>query len=252
MGFVLQAGCFCHTGKVRKNNEDNFCFRRKTLQEDNKGLKRPLGLYSFLHKPVILGVFDGIGGAMHGETASFITARTVAMTALPGKAPEQELEQLCLTANEHVHAATQMLMVRQMGSTLTMICFFKDRLYACNLGDSKIFRLSQGKLEQISVDHTDEKLLLERGIQRRPRLTQHIGVDPQELRLEPAISQWKLEKGDQYLICSDGLTDMVESQRIQTIMETEKNPKLCAKTLVQEALDNGGKDNTTVIVCKIK
>ena len=140
-----------------------------------------------------------------------------------------------------------------MGTTAAVLQFCKNGVYACNVGDSKIFRLHRDILLQISEDHTDAKFLAECGIyNRKPQLSQYIGISPDEMIIEPYIAKYKLCLTDQYLICSDGLTDMVSDTEICSIMKEESLAKECAEQLVKTALKYGGKDNVTVIVVKIK
>ena len=140
----------------------------------------------------------------------------------------------------------------RMGSTVVGLYFEKLFAYSFNLGDSKLFCLREKELVQISNDHTDEQYLNEKGIiNRKPRLTQHLGIDPAELQLEPCIKRFQYKRGDQYLLCSDGLTDMLKNSEIRELLLTEKNVKASVSRLIRQALERGGRDNVTVILCKI-
>ena len=251
MWFYLKAACLSNTGCIRSNNEDNFFFGGKHLPEKNDGLTKPLKYGRFLWKPHVAAVFDGMGGEQFGETASFVAAQGTKAAVISAENIPAQLEQLCLSLNEQVFEKAETLFTTHMGSTMAMLCFSRKRAYVCNLGDSRIFRYHLGVLEQISEDHTDEKTLRARGIKRKAQLTQHLGVDPQELRLVPHIAEMTLQRGDRYLICSDGLTDMVSQGRIRKILQENSKPAACAEALVEEARKNGGRDNITVIVCAV-
>jgi protein phosphatase len=120
------------------------------------------------------------------------------------------------------------------------------------LGDSRAYRYRQGEFMQLSVDHTDAAVIKERGItNRRPRLTQYLGIDQQELILEPAISKGEIHKGDWYLLCSDGVTDMLSNFEIADIIHRAKNAEQCVTQIINAALEKGGRDNITAIVCRI-
>ena len=123
--------------------------------------------------------------------------------------------------------------------------------YVANLGDSRAFRLRNGELLQLSADHTDAALLQGQGI-RKPRLTQHLGIWPEEMVLEPYIAKGEIQAGDRYLLCSDGLTDMVSNMEICTLMK--ETGSICHLTdrLVAKALEKGGRDNVTVLAAQIQ
>ena len=127
-----------------------------------------------------------------------------------------------------------------------------DRFYVCNLGDSPIFRLHGGKSQKIYEEHTNRELLEEYGIKGwTSSLTQCLGISEDELRLEPYIDKGNLHSGDQFLICSDGLTDMVSTEVISDIMQSAETQEECVNQLLFRALKNGGRDNITIMLCRI-
>ena len=136
-----------------------------------------------------------------------------------------------------------------MGTTLAVLYLKKNSLWVCNIGDSRIFRLRDHLMEQVSVDHTDEKEMKAAGISgRKPVLTQYVGIDPEVYVLEPYISWKKIRKKDVYLICSDGVTDMVPESDIREILDSQMKPKSMVEKLIHSALDGGGRDNITATV----
>lgn len=253
MSFTVHAACHCHTGRVRKNNEDNFLFGVLSLQERNAGLSTPLAMTFSTAERETLALFDGMGGENFGETASFRAARSL-FTSLQDRSEENE-ETFSLEAtrrmNQAVWDSARELGTSRMGATLAMLTFREDRVYACNLGDSRIFRLRQGKFHQLSLDHTDGEFLAAQGIHRRPHLTQHLGIDPEEMLIQPHVAPFRLQSGDWYVICSDGLTDMLEPKQIVELLWAADSPSHCAQLLLDAALEKGGRDNITVISCKV-
>ena len=252
--FTIDAACACHTGKVRKKNEDNFYFNGKHMEAVNRGLPQPASFHRYIEPGLCLAVFDGMGGENFGEVAAFTAARTLQEEAsrldssfLPSS---RFLEDLCQKMNAAVFDAAQELMTAHMGSTMVMFCFARDRVYLCNLGDSRAFWLHKRKLTQISHDHVD---ILPGDVarHRKPHLNQHLGIDPEELLIEPYIAKGDLVRGDQYLLCSDGITDMLTEQEICRIMTESRTAEGCVQALVDAALEKGGKDNITAIVCRI-
>ena len=131
--------------------------------------------------------------------------------------------------------------------------FHAGQVWICNLGDSRGYLLRGGKLLQISQDHTDAAFMQENGITgRKPYLTQYLGIDPDEMMIEPYIKSYYLQEGDTFLICSDGVTDMVEEQEICRILAHNEDVGDCVDLLIQAALDGGGKDNITAIVVRME
>ena len=159
------------------------------------------------------------------------------------------LTQFCLETNNKIVRTAYDLGTSNMGSTVAGYYLLDDRFWVCNMGDSKCYLYRDGVLAQMSEDHTDEAEMQKIGITgRKPMLTQYFGIDPNEMVLEPHIQSGYILSGDQLLICSDGLTDMVPEEEIKAILETSADPSLAVNKLVNAALDGGGKDNITVIV----
>ena len=100
------------------------------------------------------------------------------------------------------------------------IVFSENKVDICNVGDSRIYRLCKKKLVQISEDHTDAKMLAKQGaVNRKPRLTRCIGISKEEMTIEPYLEVENIENKDRYLICSDGLTDMVSEDEICRMLQ---------------------------------
>lgn len=257
MQYCIDAACCCSTGCKRRNNEDNFYFNGHILPQENNGLEKIItAQIEVMEKSVSFGVFDGMGGEEDGQVASYIAADIFkdkcTETYKYRSLPEGFLENAVTHMNNAVCQEAE-LRHCHMGTTAAILSFWKDEVYACNVGDSKIFRLHQDELLQISEDHTDAKFLAECGIHnRRPQLSQYIGISPDEMVIEPHIVKCELCLEDRYLICSDGLTDMVSAAEINSIMKKSSSAKDCAERLIESALGHGGKDNITVIVVKIK
>ena len=254
MAFTIHAACHCHPGYVRSNNEDNFFFDDLSLQERNMGLSAPLTLTATTEQRRILAVFDGMGGESNGETAAFVAAQAL-FAGLHGIDCDGDGDfsyEAAQQMNLEVWRTALSLHTDRMGATLAMLTFRDDHVYACNLGDSRIFRLREGKFHQLSQDHTDEAFIKAQGIVRRPRLTQFLGMNPEEFQAEPYVSGFFVQPGDRYLICSDGLTDMLDPGAIVEAILGAESPAQCAQRLVDAALEKGGRDNVTVIVCTVE
>ena len=257
MAFKIQAACGCNIGRRRTNNEDNFYFDNRLLPKENKGLKTAVAIEQMLEREQCYGVFDGMGGESYGEEASFIAAavaknseKLLADFIYP---PRQYLTDLVLKMNEMVCDKSEQLGSGRMGSTAVMLYLSGEYAYVCNVGDSRAFRLRRDEFLQISENHTDARFLAEQGIKgRKPSLTQHLGIWPDEMVLEPYVAKGELQDGDQFLLCSDGLTDMVSNAQICAIMKEHEDVRHCVDALIAKALENGGKDNVTVILVRVK
>jgi len=251
----LEAACGCHRGRVRENNEDNFYFDGMYMPVNNDGLSEVFHFFHELKNETTLAVFDGMGGGDYGEIASFLAAEHMKeVLEIDGK-PKNTAEFLrivCRGMNQKVYDKQMELDNYRIGSTVAGIYFMKHDVHVFNLGDSRIYQLRKNKLEQVSKNHTNEQYLREHGIiGRKPRLLQHLGMNPEEIQLEPYIVKIRFQKGDRYLLCSDGLTDMVSDDKIAQILLENRSIKEQTEILMQMALERGGKDNITVILCQI-
>ena len=247
LAFTLQAACLSHIGNRRGNNEDNFFFNGICLEEEHTSTHDPLLMERVLQEDVCLGVFDGMGGENYGEQASFTAASE--MQALTGKpklfyqSGGKYLGNLALALNDAVFRRAQELMTSRMGTTMAALYFSGSRVYVCNVGDSRVYRLRDHVFAQLSQDHVSTRIPAPR---RKAPLTQHLGMNPEDVRIEPFVIKDSMQSGDIYLMCSDGLTDMVDNLALSDILSRSENPEQCALNLLQAALDGGGKDNITI------
>ena len=254
MRFAIDAACGSTIGKVRTNNEDNFLFNGTVLPQVNNGQLPPLVLNGKVDGDLCIAVFDGMGGGELGEVAS--NAAASKMLELLSSKTEDDIEAFMRDSadilNQAVYDQSVGKNLYQMGTTEAAMYFCEDSVIVCNVGDSSVYGLRGEKLLKISLDHTDEEYMKQQGITgRKPRLTQYLGMDPMSVRIEPHVVTGSLHEGDVYIICSDGLTDMLSDARIQEIVSNSGSASECVTDLINEAMENGGRDNTTVIVCRI-
>jgi len=246
----LSAACGCNIGLVRGNNEDNLFFNGITLPSDNRGLSDTLYYCAPIADPVHFGVFDGMGGEALGEIASYLAATEI--QELPRATPAAELVGALLRANEAICAAARSHERALIGTTAALLSVDPGQTHITNVGDSRVYRFHAGVLEQLSVDHTDRAVIEQHGLtNRKPRLTQHLGIDPADMVIEPAVCTQATLAGDRYVLCSDGLTDMVTEDTIAAVLAENLPPARCVERLTAMALENGGKDNVTIIVVAI-
>ena len=245
MRFKIYFSCLSHTGNCRSINQDNFICNGRYMEIQNDGMEFPLTGCVSTKTPSVFGVFDGLGGEERGEMASFIAARNASSISI-GKDAVADILKYCTDANEKICKYASDNSVSAMGTTAALLVFTDHEITLCNIGDSKIFRISDGQTEQISVDHL---AIAAHGL--KPPLSQNLGIPPSEMIIDPYVAKGGYNEGDLYLICSDGLTDMVAIEAVtQILAETEFDA--AAGKLLNAALDNGGRDNITIILCKVR
>ena len=252
MRYIIQATCGCNTGKVRKNNEDNFYFEGRCLERENNGLKHPVSVECGIKSGLTFAIFDGMGGENFGEYASYAAARCMQQTEkrlsdyfIPEKT---YLKRMTEQLNNAVADVQKEMCTDRMGSTMVSLYFSGHYVYVCNVGDSRAYRLRNGEFLQLSTDHTEKRP--GKDIKNAP-LTQYLGYGTEDILLEPYIAKGEIRRGDMYLLCSDGLTDMVTNFEITDIMLKNEDTESCVQELILSALEHGGRDNITAILCKI-
>ena len=250
MSFIISAACASHPGHIRLHNEDNFLFHGECLPPENNGTGGVLTLEQDTQIPVYFAVFDGMGGENYGELASYAAASAARDSAFSPDDPYSGMESVALALNEAVVVKAREMLTNSMGTTMVSLLFQQDSLILCNVGDSRAFQLRKGKLIQISQDHVENLLPSHAALHRKPSLSQYLGVDPEEFQIEPYLLLDTLCPDDRYLLCSDGLTDMVPFEEIQTVLQEAPAPEACVTQLLTKALTGGGKDNITIIVCQ--
>ena len=145
-----------------------------------------------------------------------------------------------------------------MGTTLVVALFYDNKMTVAHIGDSRLYRLRGDEFTQVTRDHSLLQEQIDSGLitpeqakqsQNKNLVTQALGIDP---AVEPEIHEYETQPGDIYLLCSDGLCDMVSDEDIGMALQTlGANLKLCAQQLVQMANDNGGRDNVSVILVRV-
>lgn len=257
MNFNISVGCITNRGKIRTKNEDNLYLDGRYLECEHRELKRPEIVQRFSENISCFAVFDGIGGEAFGNIASYLAAREfdtikqkLSKVIIP---PKQFLKDACLQMNRCICKRAEELNAYGMGTTASILYFFGEQFYVCNVGDSPIFRLHDGELRMIYEEHTNRELLKQHGIKgRTPTLTQSLGIPEEEMKIEPYIAKGNLHFGDQFLICSDGLTNMVSVDEICSVMKKTRLLEACIEELLYLALENGGRDNITMILCRVE
>lgn len=240
---TVEYACICATGKVRRNNEDNFyCdgqIRRDIYSNDEVAVSG--SVTSDTNE--LFAVFDGMGGEACGEIASFAAASHSELFARDRAEYEEYLYELAELLNRKVREETEARSLVMMGTTAAMLQLSRDDVYVLNVGDSRIYQLSGHSLSRISQDHIVPAY-------GGKAITKFIGM-PEGNALSPYIARGKYKAGDLYLLCSDGVTDMLTDAQLEEILDAKLSAADLCRSVVSAALAKGGADNTTAIVLKL-
>ena len=252
LGTVLEVVTATDPGMVRSHNEDSIAADAE------------IGL-------AVLA--DGMGGYNAGEVASGI-AVAMLTTEMKQALKEHEpyevegsgeplavklVKENSAKANAAIYqSAKSQPQYAGMGTTLVVALFYDNRMTVGHIGDSRLYRLRMDKLEQITRDHSLLQEQIDSGMitkeqarysQNKNLVTRAVGIDPE---VETEVHTYNVDPGDIYLLCSDGLSDMVTDEDIHATLSTlQSNLPLAAKQLVQAANDNGGRDNISMILVRV-
>lgn len=222
------------------------------------GLVREHNEDSFLVQPPLFAVCDGMGGHAAGEVASFIAVETIGKQA-PHCANDVLLGASVEAANtEIINQAAQGHGKPGMGCTASCALIENNKIAIAHVGDSRIYLLHNGSLVRLTHDHSFVEELVDAGEitadearvhPSRSIITRALGSDP-----DMYADHFKLDinTGDRIIICSDGLSSMIEDAKIESLAVSAVHPQSCADNLVAAALEAGGLDNVTVVVVDIK
>ena len=260
MAVKLHASACSDKGCVRQNNEDSFCLNGHYLERDKMDAG---GLFKCIVSPAALfAVCDGMGGEEAGEEASLLSVKTCAEYLKSKKklTDRDNIVGLLHTGCENVYAQAQQR-GNHSGATLAMIAAEPEGVRIANMGDSRIYRLNASGFKQLSYDHTEMQRLLNLGkitpeqIKTHPKrhmINQYWGMPLDRAPFTPYISEMMpYEDKDRYLICSDGLTDMLTDAEIAQILGRPEPVERISEELVRQAKLHGGRDNVTVIVIEV-
>ncbi|MDA1015442.1 MAG: protein phosphatase 2C domain-containing protein [Planctomycetota bacterium] len=243
----LRSGVVCVTGNYRDNNEDNF-------------FVDPDGRFFI--------VADGMGGQSAGEKAS-----AMAVEHVPKKLNElidfenSSTEEIVKSVDQAVAFANAEIMAlgeidpnaRNMGTTIVLMAAVGDQHFIAGVGDSRVYLLKDGKLEQLTVDHSLTRALQDAGTiteeeakthRYRNVLYRYLGSKEGGSGTEATYRSPVV--GERYVLCSDGVMDGIEDDVIQKVLEAHIDPQEAAAALVDAALEAGSKDNVTSIVVNVE
>ena len=240
-------------GKVRDHNEDAIASNAD------------IGLWVLA---------DGMGGYNAGEVASGIAVKTIVELVTEGCKREARseiepgtgymrqtilLRDAITRANKIIHQTAQSQpQCEGMGTTLVACLLYDNRISVAHVGDSRLYRLRDNRLEQITLDHSLLQELVDRGFysqeeaqrsSNRNYVTRALGV---EATVEVEVQELEAQKDDYLLLCSDGLPDMVEDEDIHlTITTFDRDISMIGEQLIKLTNDNGGRDNVSIVLVRV-
>ena len=244
--------CNSHVGKVRKNNED-YCMGEVVQREDDC-----IGIFALA---------DGMGGHNKGEVASKIAVESIIDFlknnllqdyGIKMDYLDDVIKQAYNYANKNIYTkSVEDISCEGMGTTLVVAVIYKNDVIIANVGDSRCYLLNNNELKQITKDHSVVEELLSANLitkeearyhPRRNQITRAMGAE--EIVIVDIFRE-KIEKNDVLLLATDGLTGCVEDESIKNIIEQDKDISILSQELIDEANNNSGKDNISVILSKI-
>jgi PPM family protein phosphatase len=269
--FTVSSYGLTDPGKSRPRNEDQFLIATLgpafyTRQSSVTAARTRFGTRS----GQLFIVADGMGGHAAGDQASASAIEHLQalllerMGPLSGGAQADDdrvlsaLREALDQADAQVFAeARSHPSLHGMGTTITLVYAYQDKLYVAHAGDSRCYLLREGRLRQITCDHTMAQELVRTGALKADEALQHpwrhvitnaVGGTDRGVRVEGHVLT--LQPGDCLLLCSDGLTDMLSDNEIAAILQSEPDPRRTCEALVAQANAEGGRDNITAIVAR--
>lgn len=230
------------------------------VQLTDTGRQREANEDSYFARDPLFAVADGMGGAQAGEVASQIAVEALEnVAATAAEPPEELLRRTVQDANQRIFELAQSDSSRSgMGTTLTAALLRGDEISFGHVGDSRAYVYRDGKLKQITNDHSLVEELRRQGRLTRDQAAEHpqrsvitraLGPEPQ---VEVDTMTFRTQPGDVFLLCSDGLTTMLSDEDLIAILRREGDLKRTARRLVKAANDRGGRDNITVVLFQLE
>ncbi len=234
---VNQDNLYCR-GIIREADYERFCFDAAATSGERW----------------VAAVFDGMGGERDGDVASLCAAE-ITKELCDGDDPLYDLEKVITVINA---AICKEMDTRKchMGSTCVYLEFDRNEFRSWNIGDSRAYHVREGVLTQLSEDHTEAasfaEIFRDEEISKKAGenvLTQHLGIPEDDFIIEPYVSPWiEMKAGDLLMLCSDGLTHSVDDAVVCKVLSSEKALQEKRDELLKLALDNGGRDNITIVI----
>lgn len=267
----VRFGAASHPGKLRPTNEDHYAVTRRYRAREVLLTNLPPETHPPLcDNSYVLAVADGVGGAAFGEVASLLALQagydlTTTAFKWPFNVSEPESLNIADAIRTHVRLIHRRLRAASggedsplagMGTTLTGVLTVGFDAFVAHVGDSRAYLFREGRLHRLTRDHTLAERLVANGVAKsvdddsvsdfRSVLINCLGGDRDDVTVD--VCHVPLRDGDQLLLCTDGLSDMVSDEDIATILSAPRTTQATCQSLIDAALAYGGKDNVTVVL----
>lgn len=242
-------------GRIRKENQDNFYLNGTTKQMQIADISLE---GSSDEDGQVFAVCDGMGGEDAGEVAAFLAVEEM---------KRYSRENFYRQWKKYIHSANNAICAYQdehdfqMGTTFAGLILHHNCMQAVNVGDSRIYRIRDGQMMQLSKDHTEFQLMVDAGIMKQEdfskttahnHLTQSLGIDEKDMKLEPFHSRpEEIQDQDMFLLCSDGLYGVLSDEEIAAAAMEKESVLIRSRKLVDCAERKGSKDNITVLLISV-
>ena len=237
---------------------DTGCVRE--INEDSGRFVRPSDADALKEKGVMLVVADGMGGHSAGEVASGMAGELVPRLYFDSKGePHAALRGAVEEANRRIHAASlEDESKRGMGTTCTTLVLLDGQAFAAHVGDSRLYMLRGGKVYLLTEDHSAVMEMVKLGLITMDEARTHedknvilraLGTSP-EVEVS-TLEPWRVHAGDKYLLCSDGLYDLVADEEIERELQAAEDIHAAGERLIVMAKGRGGHDNITVGIVEL-
>jgi PPM family protein phosphatase len=263
-------GAASHIGFVRKENQDHYIVLRRSRTQQLLLTNAPTEQLNLpADSTYAMAVADGMGGCGQGSLASLIAIRTSWELAGRTSSWLMKLDEMSSAEiNERIEGFVYLMQqafvqeyelnpeFANSGTTFTAAYFVSAFAAVAQIGDSPAFLWRQGTMRRISTDHTVEQEFIMAGVSPEVAgkfshmLTRCLGYESRNAR--PDVHLLRMEPGDQLLICTDGLTDMVQDSQIAQCLDESRDCQATCNHLIELAMKSGGKDNVTAVLAKVK
>ncbi len=252
---IISFSAMSDPGLIREENQDNVYCDGIYRKKKTKALT--FQCHGHVHGPALFAIADGMGGEANGAQAALEVVESLKKVNKAGGTTA--VASHLLKINDTICDLISRDGGRRMGSTFAGVLFQDDQAHIVNIGDSRVYLFRDRKLTQQSVDDTLVRPMVEMGVltpeaarthPNKHRLSQHLGIFPDEMLIGAHEKTIAVENGDVFLLCSDGLTDMLTDEEIVAYLKAENSVKKATDMLLSAALKRGGKDNISILLLK--
>ena len=246
-GLVLDVTAVTHQGKVRQHNEDTIVVDRWICGDSMSTPRRSVHEFAEQTDSALLLVADGMGGHVGGREASRRAAQAMVRITSDDDARTEVADVLRAANRELFDAAAAEPTLRGMGTTIAGILVMADRTVWFNVGDSRVYSVRPEFMRQLSVDDVPAWAGPNSG-----SITQALGGADTYLEIQPHVGSESMRPGRRYLLCSDGLTDVVALETMERALSESDDDQAIVEELLARTLAGGAPDNVSIVLASVR